>query len=371
MKRRSNSIMTILLMIALIFTCLPSSVYAKMLERGEELFHVHSKMDEMDIYNQKKQSSADELIAEIMDLEEALPSKDDMFAILPHLVALMEKKDEFTSNQLIDLIKDEKTYMGLDSACVKMYVEKGENISALLPLLQDEGIDTDVKVLIVALGKFSTDELSSVFEDHKDNVSVTAMKRLTIEDKYVAYSLASELLANSGQKLTSEQYISICLGLAEYFESHVPKSDSERKTFLEEREWAVTQLWGIHDTHPDDIVQAHAIYTLGRMHDYDIFKRIIDSETVDFCSKITVIEENVPLMLEIVSQKSDMERLDTIVHVMKIHPIKEVGEALSKAIAEGSIPETKEMMELIDYIEIEGISAVWLIQEEDSFENHY
>ena len=145
MKSKTNLVLTIVLMVALIMVCIPTSVYASVYRLGVELFSGYKDMTEEEIYDAKKKVPADDLIKEIIELESALPSSNDKSAIIPHLVALVEISDEFTSDELVTLIKDPKTDVALDSAFVKMLVNKGFDTAGLMSLLEDDSVAQETK----------------------------------------------------------------------------------------------------------------------------------------------------------------------------------------------------------------------------------
>ena len=363
MRSKSKIAMTGILLVALILTCIPSSAYGALYESGSELFSSYKGMTEDEIYNLKKNDSADDLIKEIIGLEKDLNSSEDTFATLPYLMALIDKKDEFTSDQLIELIKDKDTDVGLDTAFVRMYVDKGADSSKLYSLLDDESIELEVKEYIVALGEFTGEELCTIFLNNDDSVSIIAMKRLTVLDQETAYGIAFQLLRDASHQLSSEQYISACLGLAEHFENYEPVSDSDRKEFMEEKLEAVSILWSLYYSSSDELVQSHTIYAMGRMHDFEVFQSIIHSDAVDFYLKVTVIEENVPLMIDLITKATSMQDIQTVMLAMQYHPILEVGEALSAAVKNGHLPKDNELLKLIEYIKAEGIKGVKQIEE--------
>ena len=360
MRPKSKIVMTGILLVALILACIPSSVYGALYGYGaeSELFSCYKGMTEDEIYNLKKNDTADDLIMEIIDLEKALPQMDDKIAILPHLTALVDKGDEFTEDELIELIKRSDTDVGLDSAFIKMYVHKGADVSKLLLLLEDESIDPATKEYIVSKGDFSKNELCEIFQSNKDTTAVIAMKKLAVLDEDLAYELAVPILTISDNQATSEQYISACLGIAQYYENHKLSSEEDRDGFLKMKESAITELKKLYDTSTDELVKNHAIYALARMADDEVFKYIIESEEIDFYLKVTTIERNVPLMVSAVRKASSMEEIQTVIDAMKLHPITEVGQALSKAVSSEILPKTQEIEEVIEYIKKEGIGGV-------------
>ena len=358
MKTKGKLVLTGLLLAALIMACIPTSVYAAIYQAGVELFAGYSNMTEEEIYNSKKYVPADDLIAEIIELENALPSMNDKIAIVPHLMALIEKSDEFTAGELIALIEDPNTDVGLDSAFVKMYVNKGADASNLISLLDDNDIAQETKEYIVALGDFSTTELSTIFEDNNSSIAVVAMKRIAVVDEELAFELAMPIFTTANKTMTSEQYVAACLGAAQFFEKYTPKSAEEEAMFLKMKEQMSTQLQSLYSTYPNDLVKDQAIYAMARMGDYDLFEYIIESESIDFDLKVTTIERNVELMVEKVSAATSLEDISTIIIAMQLHPIADGGNALSNAVSNGRLTATAEITALINYIETNGIEGV-------------
>lgn len=358
MKPKGKFVLTGVLLVALVMACIPTSAYAAIYQAGMELFSSYSNMTEEEIYSSKKNTAADDLISEIIELEEALPTMDEKIAILPHLMALIEMGDEFSASELIELIENQNTDVGLDSAFVKMYIDKGADLSDLLSLLNEDGVAQETKEYIVALGDFSTTELSSIFNSHNDNIAVVAMKRIAVIDEQLAFELAMPIFTTANKTMTSEQYVAACLGIAQFFENYTPKTAEDEAMFQKMKEQMSTQLQSLYSTYPNDLVKDQAIYAMARMGDYDLFEYIIESENIDFDLKVTTIERNVELMLEKVSVATSPEDIATIIVAMQLHPIVDVGDALSDAVSSGRLTATVEITSLINYIDTNGIEGV-------------
>lgn len=360
MEKKNKLVLTGLLLVALIMFCLPTYGYAAMHQADTELFTDFSDVTEEEIYNLKKDSSAKELVSEIMKLEESLPTMDEKIAIVPHLTALIDMDNEFSAAELITLIEDEDTDVGLDSAFIKMYVNNGYDVSNLLPLLNDDGIAQEAKEYIVALGNFSSSELSSIYTSHDDSIAVIAMKRIAVIDDQLAFELAASVLSSDNNMVTDEKYIAAFLGVAEYYENHC--DDATRDVALvRTREQFVPIMKDLYDTSSNELLKDQAVYAMSRIGNYDLFTYIIESENIDFDLKVSTIERNVDLMVEQVSTTTSLQEIDTIIAAMRLHPIIEVGEALEIAATEGSLASTRgrsEIYDIISFIEKNGIEGV-------------
>ena len=355
MKTRGKLILTGILIVAFVIACLPASVYATIYQ---SVFAPYSNMTEEEIFNSKKNADPSELISEIAELEKALPAMNDKFAITPHLMALIEMEDKFTADELITLIKDPETGVGLDSAFVQMYVNKGAEASELIPLLNDDTIAKETKEHIAASGDFSAAELSEIFSSSNDNVAVIAMKRIAVLDDELELELVLPMFSDTKKTLTDEEYISAFLGVAEYCENHMDEATEEAIRAKELKKQMIPIMMRVYSTSSNDLLKDQAIYAMARMGDYDVFTYIIESEDIDFDLKVSTIERNVDLMIEQVSTAATLDEIDTIITAMNLHPIIEVGEALEKAVAENNFVANKDVLYTIDFIESNGIERV-------------
>lgn len=355
---KKKFLLTISLLLAISLMCLPTTVYANAFQNFKNLFSEYFHMNEEEIYETKKNSSGKELIDEIIQLEESLPEDDDRIAILPHLIALIEKSDEFKNKEIIELIKDEKTKIGLDSALVKMYLNNGGNSSELFSLLYEENITPELKEYVVSITDFSTDELAKIFTSFSNNVSIIAMKRIAIIDNKLAFDLSNNVLVNNGSRISDEKYIAAFLGFTEYYEKNFDDEDVKSE-ISSTKENFISIMRSLYNTTSNNLLKDQIIYAMARMKDFDLFSYIIMSEDIDFYLKVSAIERNIDLLINKVSTAKSAEELSTVAYAMKLHPIVEVGNELKKLISKKQFIVTKDILELADYIEQNGILGAY------------
>ncbi len=356
MKKKNKLIITGVLLVALIMACLPTSVYAAIYQAGAQLFADFTTMSDEEIYNSKKNIPASDLVDEIIELESALPSMNDKIAIVPHLMALIEKADSFTADELVSLIKDPETDVALDSAFIKMYANIGADFSDLLPLLNDSQLAQESKEYIIALGDFSVKELSGLFNTYNDSLSIVAMKQIAVIDEQTAFKLAAPLVSGTQKVVSNEKYIAAFLGVAAYYDSADGEltSVSEKET----KQQLISAMKNIYDRNDNDLVKDQAIYAMARMDDYETFAYIIASENIDFDLKVTTIERNVNLMIDVISTATKAEEISPIIAAMKLHPISQVGVALEQSVESGKMARNQDITDTIAYIEKFGIEGV-------------
>ena len=339
-----------LLVIAIILANIPITAYAAIYNRGYELFAKYINMTEDEIYKSKMKDTGKNLLSEIKDMEKNLTVKGDEIALLPHAMALIEKRDEFSQDEIINLLKDVETGVVLESALIRMYLDKNADKDELLSLIDNSELNKESKEYIVALSDLSSDELKDIYYKYNDSVAIVTMKKLMTSNPVMAFDIASDVLMSNTQNITDEQLISSFLGLGEYYSKYT--GDKEQKDKI------IGTMKDLFNTSQSEIVKDNIIYSMARMNDFEVFKYIIDSENIDTALKISAIERNIDLLVEKASTEASEEDLSCIESAMKIHPILEVGEALKTISDKGFQTKSLDLSEIIKYIENNGIKGV-------------
>ncbi|RCX18847.1 hypothetical protein DFR58_104116 [Anaerobacterium chartisolvens] len=351
MKTKRTLILSGLLVMAIIFANIPVSAYSAMYNNGLSLFSKFFNMTEEDIYKSNLNDSAESLLAEIKALEQELKDDNSKIALVPHAMALIEKKDEFTPEEIILLLQDDETGAILESILIKMYIEKKADSNKLLPLLNDGKLSSDSKDYIVAIGDFSDDSLTDICYKYDNSVTVVAMKKLMTTNVEKAYQFASEILINDTKNVSDAKLWAASLGAGEYF-NRFSGDDSEKKIIVEK----LKELFSISK---NEVVKDKFIYSLAKMNDFDVFKYIISDDKIDTDLKISTIERNVQMLVEKSTSKTSSSELSYIIKAMEIHPILEVGEALQQSLKSRTVPQSEELMATVKHIENNGIKGVF------------
>ena len=351
MKKNKKNLFTIFLILAIVTVSIPQKAYAYAFNGIlSKYFSSTSKMSEDELYEEKKKLSSSELIEEIIEIEKNINGEDEM-CLLSHFTALIEKSNEFSSDELIRLIKEPNTLTGIDQAFVKMYSKNNYDATQLLSLLDNSEISDETKEYIVAISDFTIDELHDIFKNSNGKTSIVAMKRIAANNPEMAFELVDSMRVDSTN--TDDEYISFCLGTASFFEEKTYKmSQSEIKDHY------VAKLKDIYSKNDNQLVKDQAIYALGRICDYDLFTWIINSEDIDFELKVSVIERNIELMKNQISKSKSINDMNTIILAMEMHPIVNIAEELSKAIENEELERCEELSEIINKINNEGIRLV-------------
>ena len=305
------------------------------------------------VYAEMQKRSAGQLIRKINRLEKKLPSMEDKTALLPLYTALIEKADEFTAEELIAQIKRKKTLAGIESAFVEMYAADGYDSAGMRALLDDPEIAEETKEHIVSHCDFSAAELCDIFRSSDGRTAVIAVQRLAASDSEQAMTLVQEFVSDDSAVRSNDQYIAVCLGIAQYYEDHrdTPEGEEMKRIY-------VPMIQKIFEQSGDTLVKNQAIYALGRMCDYDLFRWVIENDRINDLTKISVIERNVRLMQTQIASAESEEDIRAVVEAMQLHPVLDVGESLQEAIDQGRLPASDELTALIAHIREEGVPAV-------------
>ena len=308
-----------------------------------------------EIYEEMKKLSAGKLIRKINRLESKIPTAEDKIQLLPFYTALIDKADEFSDEQLISLIRKRNTLEGIDEAFIEMYAENGYDAEKMTALLDDPDIAEVTKTHIVSRLDCPVDKLCEIFREFDDRTAVVAMQKLNISNPGKALQLVDELLA-SDQNATEfpfGKYKAICLGIANYYE----KSDSPEEA-AEIRSQYVPVLKNIYSKSNSGLVKDQVIYALARMCDKELFSWLIESDQIDSELKGSVIERNIRLMKDMIASAKSEDDIRSVIEAMNLHPIYALAEPLQKAVEQGNLPASEELLQLIDDLQNNGVRFV-------------
>ena len=97
-------------------------------------------------------------------------------------------------------------------------------------MLDDDDIAIETKEYIVSHADYSADELCGIFRKSENRTAVIAIKRISMCDSETALQLVNETLqaGKNGKEISDDQYIAICIGIANYFEETHADAETDR-----------------------------------------------------------------------------------------------------------------------------------------------
>ncbi len=308
---------------------------------------------EDELYMQMSELDSKQLINIINRIENRYPTMWGREKLLPLYTALIDKANDFSEDQLIELISEKKTLSGIDSAFVEIYTINGFDASKLLVLLDDSNIADEVKEYIASRSDFSAEELVEIFRMYDSRISVTVIKRLAAAAPDKLAKLVEESISWSHNAVSDEKNRAICLAIAGYYE----ECTSKEEAYVVREQYAPV-LKQFYEQSNSDLVQDEAIYALGRICDNEWFAWIIENNSINKYTKISVIERNANMLKAMVESAKSEDEISSVIEAMKIHPILDIGDSFQHAIANGTLPESDELNSLIAFIQKEGMKAV-------------
>lgn len=351
MKNKQSFLLAGLLVLAIILTNIPITVYAAIYNNGYKLVSQYVNMTEDEVYNLKVKDTRENLLSEIKDIEKELKDSGDEIAVLPHVMALIEKKDEFSQDEILHLLTEPEIGVVLESALIRMYIDKNGDKDKLLELVNGPELNAESKEYIVALSDLSSHELKDIYYRNDNSVAIIAMKKLMVADPKTAFDIATRVFMEENKRITDEKLLSSLLGIGEYY-SKYDVNDKQKELVIE-------KMKKMFNTEKDEIIKDNIVYSMARMRDFEVFKYVIESENIDTELKVSTIERNIDLLVKKASISTSGDELSYIEKAMRIHPILEVGEALKKSMDKKVKTEDSNLSETIRYIENNGVKGVF------------
>lgn len=311
-------------------------------------------MTEKELYNLKIKDSKDELLREINQIEKELDSNKEKTILIPYVTALIDKESDFTSSEIIDMLKDDSIEEVLKSALVKIYINNNFDINELIELLHNENISLNIKNHIVSLADLTLMQLSDIYCKFDGSFIVIAMKKMITLDNLYAYTLSKDIIFNRTRETSDDKLLSSCIAIGEYYNIN--------NISIKNDDPILNELKELYLLSKNELLRDQAIYALGKMNNLDVFENILDNNTIDKELKITTIENNVDLIINKINKNYSNNDFILINKAMRIHPVLDVGEALEKNILKintYNLSQTEnEVLELIDFIEQNGVKGV-------------
>ena len=331
MKAKFKKIIMVVLVLMIISVNITPQIYAEIFYGIQQFASKYFGQTEEQVYVQKLNDTKESLIEEISALGKNM-GNEDMIALLPLAQALRAKKEEFTEEEILTLLKKFDENAAMAELLVTIYRDKDADFQKLYPLLKNDSLSDKAKQEIVAAANFTPQQFEEICRQYDDSTAVFAMQKLMIQDANQAYVLALEILADKKQ-ISDTKLKMAALAISEYFDTH--KGESAEKRVIAEK------LKSFQSS-ASELVKDQLIYAMANLKDFDVFTYIINSNEIDKDLKITAIQQNLNVMLEKIDGSFSTEELNLILTAMQIHPIFEIGDALAAALEKNQVPKEKE-----------------------------
>jgi len=227
MKAKFKKIIMVVLVLMIISVNITPQIYAEIFYGIQQFASKYFGQTEEQVYVQKLNDTKESLIEEISALGKNM-GNEDMIALLPLAQALRAKKEEFTEEEILTLLKKFDENAAMAELLVTIYRDKDADFQKLYPLLKNDSLSDKAKQEIVAAANFTPQQFEEICRQYDDSTAVFAMQKLMIQDANQAYVLALEILADKKQ-ISDTKLKMAALAISEYFDTHKGESAEKRR----------------------------------------------------------------------------------------------------------------------------------------------
>lgn len=335
-------------------------------EKEDELIELEKYEDFDSILAEIQEWDLDTLIHETTQLAKAISKPSFLFKeeidhdiLTPFAVELFNRSDEFSNDELIELMKDDTKEMIIREIFVDLYLMKNENnFSAqndLKQLLQQDEVDSRLKQRIVSLAYFTKDEvplLKALIQDEDPSLAFDSLNVLTSVDINEAYIISKEILIQ--RKVQPDEKVSAALRatakyLNEISPSKINSHESLEKNFIE------LCLEIINSTNNLELKDS-AFFAISEIGTYSALKEIINNNTFDRAMKRYGIHQNFMVLIEVLENNPSSEDIELVIEALRIYPIIEIAESLERVMSQISDEDLQQSAQnIIEFVKEEEV----------------
>ena len=273
---------------------------------------INGAKNEEEMYILLMEHKGHEILEEYIMLENEGASE-----LISYACALADKSDEFTEEEIVQLILEERTLGETESVLVEMLHRKNADFNKLTYIQDDASVALNTKQLLLQSDAVDLEYLVSCVYGSDDFLAKTAMQQIGFRDKAYAFELSKDLLFNYDANYYRMAAVNIGMDL--YYQNY-PEEEKDTKEIAD-------KLMAIYQTAEDEQIRFWAIDTLGWMQDWEVFKAVSDltdlepafrcnfydnaKEYVYERAQYAIYEEDIPYYLDYLKWTED-ERLKTI-----------------------------------------------------------
>ena len=219
---------------------------------------------EKEMYENLVSHSGHEILKEYIELENKGAS-----VLIPYACALVDKYDEFESQEIVSLLLQEETLSEVESVLVELLDRKGEDFNKYLELQEAETVEMNTKQLLLLNKSVNINEWKKYVNLGKDFRTRSAMQMISFTDERLALGIAIDLLRNEP---TYYQISAINIAVNQYYRDH-----PEDKTHKEE---IITMLLDLYSKSKDEQERFWIMDSLGCLQDYTLFLEVLDNDNI-------------------------------------------------------------------------------------------
>ena len=222
---------------------------------------INGAKNEEEMYILLMEHKGHEILEEYIMLENEGASE-----LIPYACALADKSDEFTEEEIIQFILEERTLGETESVLVEMLQRKNTDFNTLIYIQDEASVALNTKQLLLQSDAVDLEYLVSCVYGCDDFRAKTAMQQIGFRDKAYAFELSKDLLFHNDNNYYAMAAINVGMDL--YYQNSLDEEKGKKEI--------ADKLMDIYHTAEDEQIRFWAIDTLGWMQDWEVFKTVSD-----------------------------------------------------------------------------------------------
>ena len=191
--------------------------------------------------------------------------------LIPYATALFYKGNDISTDDVISLILEERTFLEVESVLVELLKNRNIDFDDLLYLQSEDSVELNTKLLLLISDTIDPEALLSFIYDGTDFRARSAMQQLSFIDEKRALAVCIDLLHRN--ELTYYQFSAINVGLSQYY-----RFNSENETYKTD---VIENLLSFYNKEKEEQIRFWIMDSLGWCQDWNTFKNVIDKEDID------------------------------------------------------------------------------------------
>lgn len=326
---------------------------------NSETMKKYTRMNSEEITKNLKELSIDDLIAEIDSATQETTLLNDTDAIIPFASALLEKKNQLSTSEVIKKIKSPKFKSETKSILIDIYCSKPEFTDEIsqkqLKSLLKENIDNQTKQKIINIAKLNSEDIPTLKEiiNNGGLSAFYSLNALSKVDLSQAYNVSKDIISTYKNKSSDEIAGAVSVS-AKYFRSENKKNTintNSESIFYDE-------ILRIFDETTDTELKDAIIFSMSDIRSNNSIKTLLNNKNIDREVKVFAIDQNYMVLENILNSNPTTEDIYMVIDAMNKLPIKDLKDEFENLLNEVSDEELiKEINNVITLIEKEGIDA--------------
>ncbi|MBQ6934154.1 MAG: hypothetical protein IJN37_07185 [Clostridia bacterium] len=319
--------LTIMLVIAAVLALIVATAASSMLPTYEETV-------EAELNKYEKLNKSELLDAMKVEFAEAA-RQGSIDSLIPISYAFKQKRDEYTVEELLELIESNSIDTFLRVTIVQVLNDKSgfDGTDSRLSELIKKDLPNEVKKSLLThfghKGGISENDLITLSNNSDEAVAFQAIKRLSQVSPQKAYTISKGILQNYRNANVGQIQSAVNVFASDY----VPLG-STLKTKAADKELMYTVVEAVlNGNNYPQTTKDSVVFALADMRTIEEMEYILHHSKIDDIMKKTTVDRNYNTLIEMLESNPTAEQIEFAIECMELRPINEVALPLGNAIA--------------------------------------